>query len=199
MNPQQPCGAGDPRLAARRAPAAARLLIVGQVALSLTLLVSALLFAMTMSNLRRVDLGFTAGRVLTQSLDPMMNGGATPSGAGNSGRASSTGAGAAGRPPASLSVLTPLSGRNTGELLSGPGVANRQMVDRVVRVNHVSEDYLTVFGIRLVQGRPLTDADRTAHVALVTKRRRRTCSRAGARWARRSTSAKAVAIRSSAW
>ena len=38
--------------------------------LCLLLLVSALLLATTMNNLRHVDLGFTAERVLTQSLRP---------------------------------------------------------------------------------------------------------------------------------
>ena len=71
VDPQQAMRSGDPRLGgAPRARAAARLLIAGQVVLCLTLLVSALLLATTMRNLRRVDLGFTAERVLTQSLRP---------------------------------------------------------------------------------------------------------------------------------
>ena len=45
----------------------------------------------------------------------------------------------------------------------------RPAADRSVRVNHVSEDYLAVFGIRLLQGRAFTAADRTAHVALINQ------------------------------
>ena len=155
IDPQQAMRSGDPRLGgAPRARTAARLLIVGQVALSLTLLVSALLFAMTMSNLRRVDIGFTAERVLTQSLDPMVNGGSTADERGQFWtRVLDRMRALPGARAASLSVLTPMSGRNTGELLGGPGVADRPLADRVVRVNHVSEDYLTVFGIHLVHGR----------------------------------------------
>jgi predicted permease len=171
VQPQEAMRSGDKRLGgARRARAAARILIVGQVALCLALLVSALLFATTMRNLRQVDLGFTAERVLTQSLDPM-----------------TTGAAAAehraqfwtrvlermhtlpGARAASLSVLTPLSGRSTGERLAGAGMEARQPADRVVHVNHVSEDYFTVFRIDVLQGRPLTMADRTAYVALVNQ------------------------------
>src|SRR5688500_8721323 len=70
---------------------------------------------------------------------------------------------------ASLSTLTPMSGRDTGELLGGPAVEGRPVPDRSVRVNHVSEDYLAVFGIRLLQGRAFTAADRTAHVAVINQ------------------------------
>jgi hypothetical protein len=70
---------------------------------------------------------------------------------------------------ASLSILTPLSGRSTSERLGGPGLNARVPDDRTVIVNHVSEHYFTVFGIGLLDGRALTMADRTARVALVNE------------------------------
>ena len=171
VDPQQAMRSGDTRLGgAPRARAATRLLIAGQVALGLTLLVSALLFAATMRNLRQVDLGFTPERVLTQSLDPMVNGSAAAERRAQFWtRVLDRMQALAGARAASLSVLTPMSGRDTRELLTGPGMETLQAIDRVVHVNHVSEDYFTVFGIRLLEGRPLTAADRTARLALINE------------------------------
>ena len=51
---------------------ARRVLIAGQVALSLALIVAATLLARTMVNLRAVDRGFISNGVLTMSLDPAL-------------------------------------------------------------------------------------------------------------------------------
>jgi predicted permease len=51
--------------AGRRGVASRSMLVAGQIALSVTLLVSALLLIRTYSNLQSVDLGFDAGRLLT--------------------------------------------------------------------------------------------------------------------------------------
>jgi predicted permease len=170
VQPQGAMRSGDTRGGASpRARRATRLLIVGQVVLCFTLLVSALLFATTMRNLRDVDLGFTAERVLTVSLDPMLRERADERRPQFWTRVLERMQTLPGARAASLSILTPMSGRSAGERLSGPGMDTRLPPDRVVHVNHVSEDYLTVFGIGLVQGRPLTMADRTAHVALVNE------------------------------
>jgi predicted permease len=171
VSPQAAMRGGDTRIGGgARARASARLLIAGQVALCLALVVSALLFATTMRNLRTVDLGFTAERVLTQSLDLI----GTPNAATVDRtrvwtRVVDRLRALPGVRSVSLSVLTPMSGRDTGKLLGGPGVASRGLVDRVVHVNHISEDYLEVFAIRVLQGRALTVADRAAHVAVVNE------------------------------
>jgi predicted permease len=60
---------------------------------------------------------------------------------------------------ASLSVLTPLSGRDTGAVVTVPGLELRDEADRAVRLNHVSEDYFRTFGIQLVAGRAFTPGD----------------------------------------
>jgi predicted permease len=171
VDPQQAMRSGDPRLGgAPRARAAARLLIGGQVALCVLLLVSALLLVTTMNNLRRVDIGFTAQRVLTQSLQIPATGPAAPARRAQFWTRvlehvrTLPGVGAA-----SLSTLTPMSGRDTGKLLGGPAMAGRQAPERSVHVSHVSEDFLAVFGIRLLEGRAFTDADRTAHVAVINE------------------------------
>jgi predicted permease len=140
---------------------ARRVVIAGQVALSLALLVAATLFARTMLNLRSVDLGFTPSGVLTMSVDPALPG--------------DTGAAAEvwrqwldrvrnlpGVRSASLSVLTPLSGRNTGIAMTVPGVNSKGET----RLNHVSEDYFRTFGIDLVAGRSFTRQDGAGAIAV---------------------------------
>jgi predicted permease len=171
VDPQHAMRSGDPRLGgAPRARAAARLLIGGQVMLCLLLLVSALLLAATMNNLRRVDIGFTPDRVLTQSLQIAATGPTAPAQRAQFWtRVLEQVRALPGARVATLSTLTPMSGRDTGKLLHGPAVEGRPLPERTVRVNHVADDYLAVFGIRILQGRAFTAAERTAHVAVINE------------------------------
>ena len=156
IEPQTAMKENQARLAGWQRSKARQVLVGAQVALSLALLVAAALFARTMMKLHAVDLGFTPGGVLTMSVDP----GAL--------RDNGTGAleqmwtawlerirGLPGVRNASLSVLTPLSGRNTGAVMSVPGVGYRGDV----RLNHVSEDYFQTFRIALMAGRSFTRQD----------------------------------------
>jgi predicted permease len=155
--PQTAMKENETRLAGSRSLAAGRMLVVGQVALSLALVVPAVLFARTMLNLRAVDLGFSAGGVLTLSLRPEW-----PRDTASTAREQFwmrvlEGVRALpGVRAASLSVLTPLSGRNTGTVVTVPGVRPIDM-----RLNHVSEDYFRTFGIELIAGRVFTRHDAT--------------------------------------
>ena len=156
IEPQTAMKENQTRLAGWHRSKARQVLVGAQVALSLALLVAAALFARTMVNLRAVDLGFTPSGVLTMSVDPLAS------------RDEGTGARAQlwtqwlervralpGVRSASLSVLTPLSGRNTGAMMSVPGVSSRNDV----RLNHVSEDYFQTFGIAVIAGRSFTRQD----------------------------------------
>jgi predicted permease len=164
---------GEGRLAgSRRFRTTGRLLLVSQVALSLVLMVTAVLFVRSMLNLRAVDLGFVADRVLTMSLDPIIPG----DGAGSARQqfwvqALERVRALPGVRAASLSVLTPLSGRDTGKIVDVPGFQPRSQLDKTVRLNHVSEDYFRVFGIRLIAGREFTanDTSRSRKVAIVNE------------------------------
>jgi predicted permease len=152
---------GDGRLAgSRRSGVAGRLLVAGQVALSLVLLVAAMMFVKTMVNLRSVELGFTAGRVLTMSLDPFAAG--EPAAGAREQfwtRVLERVRALPGVRGASLSVLTPLSGRDTGKFVSVAGFQARSDMDRIIHVNHVSDDYFQTFGIQLRAGRGFTPRD----------------------------------------
>ena len=137
-----------------------RWLVSGQVALSLMLLVTAVLFARTIINLRSVDLGFSGSGILTMSLDPAIS--APMAAAGREQFWASVlerVRGLAGVRAASLSVLTPLSGRDTGKRVTVPGFEPLSQMDRTIHLNHVSDDYFRTFGIAIRAGRAFTEAD----------------------------------------
>ena len=164
---------GEGRVAgSRRAALSGRVLVAGQMALSLVLLAAAAFFVDTMANLRAVDLGFRGVRVLTMSLDLVM-----PDDAAAEARMPfhrdvlDRVRAVAGVEAASLSVLTPFSGRETGQAIAVPGFEPRGESDRSVRTNQVSDDYFRTFGIVLVAGRVFTPADtsRSARVAVLNQ------------------------------
>src|SRR5688500_14620303 len=72
---------------------------------------------------------------------------------------------------ASLSVLTPLSGRSTGAVVTAPGFEPADGAEPRVQLNHVSEDYFRTFGIGVASGRDFTrrDSGRALKVAMVNE------------------------------
>ena len=75
IDPHPAIREGDSRLvSSRRLGRARHVLVSGQVALSLALLIAATMFTKTLMNLRAVDLGFSARGVLTMSLIPPVRG-----------------------------------------------------------------------------------------------------------------------------
>ncbi len=139
-----------------------QMLVVAQVALSLILLVGAGLFVRTLANLDRLDLGFRPQGVLTLNISPVLY--MTPAGASYTDerldvvwaellervRA------IPGVRSASLSWLTPLSGRDRGVLISVPGGE----ADPYIGQNHVSDGYFETFGIPVLAGRTFARGDR---------------------------------------
>jgi predicted permease len=157
---------GDARLAgSRRGASAGRWLVAAQAALSMILLVAAVLFASTMARLRAVDLGFDGQGVLTLSLDPVVVGTDAPATRARFWARVLAGVRELpGVQTASVSVLTPLSGRDTGKLVTVDGFAPASDLDRIVHVNHVSEDFFETFGVGLVAGRRFAASDRAGAV-----------------------------------
>jgi putative ABC transport system permease protein len=154
-SPQAAMMAGGGRVAGSvRLGATLRSLGIGQVTLSLVLVVLAIVFVRTMTNLSRVDLGFNARRVLTMSLDPRLPPGTSAEAREQFWKQVLTRVRAMpGVHTAALSVLTPLSGRDVGKLVDVRGYQARSDTDRLVHVNHVSEDYFETFGIPALGGR----------------------------------------------
>jgi predicted permease len=144
----------------RRVTLSARALVSSQVALSLVLTVGAVMFVRTIVNLRAVDLGFRPDRVLTMSVDPVVSGADPGSMRRQLWQQMLTRVRAIpGVRAASVSVLTPLSGRDTGRPIAIAGFQPQSRLDAIVHLNHVSEDYFQTFGIELVAGRAFTAND----------------------------------------
>jgi predicted permease len=162
----------DLRLAGRTAGVASptsRWLVVVQLAVSVVVLVGGSLLLRTLMNLRSVDLGFRAEGVLTLSVQPLES--AYP--AERRAQVFTDVLERVGQLPgvesASLSVLTPLSGRDRGRGVVIPGRVPRAGVDNDVHVNYVSPGYFETFGIPVTLGRPFALADdaRAPKVALM--------------------------------
>ena len=170
---------GDARLAGHRSTSATgRLLLAGQVALALVLVATAALFLRTIVHLRGVDLGFTPANVLTLSLDAFLDGAADAMPARQRiwrdvlARVE----GMPGVRAASISVLTPLSGRNRGNVIAVPGFQPQSEVERQVHVNFVSSGYFRTFDIDIVAGRAFDarDGETAPKVAIVSEAAART-------------------------
>jgi predicted permease len=148
-----------------------RWLVVFQLAVSIVILVGGSLLVRTLRNLEALDAGFRPAGVLTLSVQPV---GASPPVTALA-RLWTEVLGAIDRLPgvetASLSVLTPLSGRDTPHPVEVRGPHARSAADREVRVNFVSHGYLETFGIALRAGRSFTarDAAGAPRVAIINE------------------------------
>ena len=141
----------------------AKVSVAFQVALSLTLLVGATLFVMSLRKIRSVDGGFRVENLLLVTFDT--------SGGGSSGperrkqletfyregleRAS----GLPGVRVASMSSLGPMSGDDSTRPLFTPGFQARTRDDQVVHLNSIGTRYFETMGINLLRGREFTPAD----------------------------------------
>lgn len=159
-DPEQAIKEGQARTSeSRRSVTLTRALVAFQVALSLVLLVGAVTFVRTLTNLRNVDPGFRNEQVLTMSIqvpDAYMQAGKSsaiwdrvPEAIRNIPGVRSAG----------LSTFTPLSGRDRQMFVSVRGYEAAGFEDKIVHVNQVSEGYFETLGISLLRGRLLTDRD----------------------------------------
>ena len=155
-------GSGHRSTDSRAGLRARQLLVVAQVGLSLILLVGAGLFVRTLANLDRLDPGFRPPGVLTLNIAPVLY--MTPDGPSYTDERLDViwaellrrvraipGVGSA-----SLSWLTPLSGRDRGVLIGVPGGE----ADPNIGQNHVSDGYFETFGIHVPAGRTFAAGDR---------------------------------------
>jgi putative ABC transport system permease protein len=140
-----------------------KMLVSVQVALSLTLLVGAALFVMSLRKIRSVDGGFRVENLLLVTFDT--------SGTGSSGperrkqleafyregleRAS----GLPGVRVASLSSLGPMSGDDSTRALFVPGFEARTRDDQAVHLNSIGTRFFETMGIPLLKGREFMPAD----------------------------------------
>jgi predicted permease len=136
-----------------------KVLVVGQVALSLLLLVGSGLFLRTLHNLKAVDAGFQPAGVLTVNVNP-------PAEVYQGDRLANLWQDVlvrAGRLPgvrsATLAALTPLDGVDRIVALNVAGFTPNSERDRGIRMDQVSPGYFQTFGIPVLAGRGFSEAD----------------------------------------
>jgi len=139
-----------------------RALVVGQLALSLLLLVGAGLFARSLYNLMRVDPGFRTARLLTFSIDPRLNGYTMERGVAlfhdlqeRLARLPGVAAAGAGSPG-------PLSHNTRGSNVTVEGYQAREDEDTDVSRHAVSPGYFRALGVPVVLGREVNERDLTS-------------------------------------
>jgi predicted permease len=141
-------------------------LVVGQVALSLVLVVAAALLGRTFSTLATRDLGFDPDDLHTVAIEL----GRTPQEARPelAARVREAAARVPGVRHAAVSVVEPMSGMGWNGPISVPGVPDPPGRDRMVMFNAISPGWFTTYGTRLIAGRDFDASDdRGAPVAIV--------------------------------
>jgi predicted permease len=147
-----------------------KFLIVFQVALSVVILFGSGLLTRTLSQLKTVDLGFDPARVITLSVDPVMNG-HTQEEADRIFEDILTRLRAQpGIRAASLALISPLSGAMVALDLEVPGHVKRSS-DRQANFNMISPEYFRTLNQKLLAGRDFSahDSKGAPRVAIVNQ------------------------------
>jgi predicted permease len=145
-------------------------LVVAQVAVSLLLLLGALVFARSLANLRQLDPGFRPDHLMTFSLDASQNGYAEPALRALYRRVSDAAAALPGVRAVAFSELAVLTNSDATSNYSFEGVQHTGD-DFQVAQNWVAPGFLSTLGVPLLAGREITAADRqgAARVAVVNE------------------------------
>jgi putative ABC transport system permease protein len=169
----------DPSRALRGARGAAagdvlrfrRWLVSGQVALTLTLLVGAALFARSLHNLSTVDLGLKPEHILQFSISPRLIGDTPERTAQLARQLTESLSALPGVRSVSAAELGPFQGDDNGADLSIEGIQMPPDAKNHVLRNWVGPDYFATLGIPLVGGREFNwqDHDAAQRVAVVNE------------------------------
>jgi putative ABC transport system permease protein len=145
---------GDRRTALRGA------LVVGQVALSFALVAGAGLFVRTLTTLMATPLGFEPRGLLIVSVDARRSQVAPSAHAALAQRAADAVAAAPGVSRASLSFMTPMSGRAwTNRVQVAGGQTALLRAEQMTWINAVTPGWFETFGMRLLAGRQFSASD----------------------------------------
>lgn len=149
----------------------AHVLVVVQVALATVLVAGAGLFARTLVNLDRVNLGFNPDRMLLFRVDSSRNGYKPQQAIDVYRRIRDKVGGIPGVKGVTLSRSVLLSGSMSNNAISVPGYTPRPGENMSAHTNAVGERFATVMGIRLLAGRDLdaSDSEQAPPVALVNQ------------------------------
>jgi macrolide transport system ATP-binding/permease protein len=148
-----------------------RLLVAGQVGVSLLLLIGASLFLRSLINIRGVDPGFNPEQLLIVSFDRLGTGYRGEHLTAFYRQALERIAGIPGVRAASLSSLGPLSGDDSTRFFNTPDYTAGSTDEHVVRVNSISPRYFETMGIPPLEGRQFSDRDGpgSARVAILSR------------------------------
>ena len=144
---------------ARSATRFRNVLVTAQIALSMTLLVSAGLFAKSLSNVSAVDLGLDAERVVQFEISPSMNGYDREESILLATRLEDELAAVPGVAAVTASLVAVLDGNSWGNDVSVEGFDWEPGVDSNSRFSAVGPGFYSAMGIPLLSGREFTSAD----------------------------------------
>jgi len=136
-----------------------KILVTGQVAVSLLLLISSGLFAETLLNLRNIDLGLRTDHLLMFSVAPKLNRYSDQSAAQFFDQLSDRLAAIPGVKLVSSGLNPPVSGNGDGTNLTVPGYIPPNDDAADAEYDHVGADYFRTMGITLIAGRDFTIDD----------------------------------------
>ena len=158
-------------LGARAANTFRTALVVGQIGLSMSLLILAGLLVRSLVNASRADLGLNADRIVTFSVSPELNGYDRVKSALLFDRLHDELAAIPGVSGVTASTVPILSGDNWGSDVSVEGFKRGPDTDANARYNEVGPGYFRVMDIPMLAGREFTLADQpeAAKVAIVNE------------------------------
>jgi predicted permease len=134
-------------------------LATAQIALSMTLLISAGLFAKSLLNVTRVDLGLNKDKLVMFSISPGLNGYAPERARALFERIEDEVSAMPGVTGVTSSMVRLISGNNYGSNWSVQGFRAEPDTDSHAMYDHGGPDYFRTLGIPLLRGRDLTRAD----------------------------------------
>jgi predicted permease len=148
------------QLSSARASARFRtVLVTAQIALSMTLLISAGLFIKSLANVSRVDLGLRIDNVVTFGVAPELNGYTPARSQAFFREAEEALAATPGVSSVAASMVPLLTGSNWGTDVAVEGFKSGPDIDDNARFNEISAGYFHALGIPLLAGREFTASD----------------------------------------
>jgi predicted permease len=136
-----------------------KLLVVSQIVLTTTLLVGAGLFARSLNNLRRLDLGIRADHLITFSIAPELNGYSPQRTIAFFDDLRAGLAALPGVRSVSAAEIAILNDSNRSSNVTVEGYQSQESEDMDVYHNQVGPDYFATMGIPLLSGREFANSD----------------------------------------
>lgn len=171
-NPQEVMRANARSIASGQSRmSAGKLLVIGQVALSLVLVVGAGLLLGTFNRLSSMNPGFVSENVLLVNADMQKAGFSKDQLPIVTDELLQRIRTVPGVSSVSASNLTPISGSGWNSVISVPGYTPKSKKDAIIYLNEVSDDFFATLKTRIIAGRPFGGGDRrgTQKVVLVNQ------------------------------